>query len=92
MDVASSVDANGRLDIYGVVIPDEMCEDALLDFGNHVNAFMESKFEVRITFKRLCYVINFSDRANKTARNGLRTRPRLIQRSLTVPDRRLLVC
>ena len=56
MDVASIVDANGRLDIYGVIIPDEMCEDALLDFGNHVNAFMESKFEVRITFKRFCYL------------------------------------
>ena len=46
MDIASTVDASKKLDIYGVIIPDDMCEDALLEFPKHVNAFMESKFEV----------------------------------------------
>ena len=46
MDIASTVDASKKLDIYGVDIPDDMCEDALLDFPKHVKAFMESKFEV----------------------------------------------
>ena len=38
----------GVLDIYGNVIPDDMCDDAMEHFASSVNAFMERKFEVHI--------------------------------------------
>jgi hypothetical protein len=38
--------AGGVLDIYGNVIPDELCDDAMEHFADSVNAFMERKFEV----------------------------------------------
>ena len=56
MDIASTVDASKKLDIYGVLIPDDMCEDALLEFDpKHVNAFMESKFEVTRLYHYYAY-------------------------------------
>ena len=55
MDIASTVDASKKLDIYGVLIPDDMCEDALLEFPKHVNAFMESKFEVTRLYHYYAY-------------------------------------
>ena len=37
---------DGVRDIYGISIPEDMCEDAMESFASSVNAFMERKFEV----------------------------------------------
>ena len=36
----------GVLDIYGNVIPEDLCDDVMEHFASSVNAFMERKFEV----------------------------------------------
>jgi hypothetical protein len=69
---------DGSSDIYGIRIPVDLCEDALLEFASNVNGFMEAKFEVC----KQCISLNYSymypfHRGNKAARSGTRTQPQL---------------
>jgi hypothetical protein len=47
---ASSLDSSTNVDIYGIVIPKDLCEDVMAEFASQVNSFMESKFEVNFAF------------------------------------------
>jgi len=47
---ASSLDSSTNVDIYGIVIPKDLCEDVMAEFASQVNSFMESKFEVIFAF------------------------------------------
>ena len=44
----------GVRDIYGISIPEDMCEDAMETFSSSVNAFMERKFEVHNIYTNCC--------------------------------------
>jgi hypothetical protein len=49
MDTGRTETNSGALaDIYGITIPLDLCEDALVNFASNVNGFMEAKFEVLI--------------------------------------------
>ena len=84
MDTARTVTASGvSSDIYGIKIPDDVCEDAMVDFSTNVNGFMEAKFEVVLMV--LCSIVTFSllscHRGKMAAQVGLRTPPQRIQGS-----------
>jgi len=81
MDSARTVTSSGvSQDIYGIKIPEDVCEDAMVEFSSNVNGFMEAKFEV-ILAPIVTYQLIPCHRGKMAARNGMRTPPPRIQRS-----------
>ena len=84
MDTARTVSESGvSSDTYGIKIPDDVCQDAMLEFSSNVNGFMEAKFEVvlNVSGPIVAFQLLPCHRGKMAAQNGMRTRPQRIQRS-----------
>ena len=82
MAAASSLDPSTNIDIYGIVIPKELCEDVMAEFASQVNSLMESKFEVKIAFQIQIMIAKIHPclRENTVTRSGTTAPQPLFQR------------